>query len=112
MRTDLRPQPPALSGAQRRYLRGLAQRQKPAVWVGEGDASAGALQSLDAALRARELVKVRMRSPADKRASAESLARATGAALCGVVGHTAVLYRPHPEPDRRRIDLPGAPAHD
>lgn len=105
-------QPPSLSGAQRRYLRGLAQREKPVVWLGETGASPGVLQSLDEALRARELVKVRMRAPADKKGAARALAAASGAALCGLVGHTAILYRPHPEPAQRKIQVPEAGPRD
>ena len=35
---------------------------------------------------------------------AQQLAEASGAALCGIVGHTVVLYRPDPE--KPRIELP------
>jgi len=30
-------------------------------------------------------------------AAAAALATGTGAALCGLVGHVVILYRPHPE---------------
>jgi RNA-binding protein len=69
-------------------------------------ASPGALRSLDEALSARELVKVRMRAPTDKKRTAEELAASAGAALCGLIGHTAILYRPHPVPEERLIELP------
>jgi RNA-binding protein len=72
--------------------------------IGEGGLSPAVLQALDAALTAHELVKVRLRQPEDKRAAARDLATASGAALCGVVGHTVILYRPDPESPR--IELP------
>jgi RNA-binding protein len=93
-------------------LRGLAQREKPVVWLGEAGTSPGVLRSLDEALSARELVKVRMRAPADKRRTAEELAASAGAALCGLIGHTAILYRPHPVPEERLIKLPAAGGSD
>jgi RNA-binding protein len=62
------------------------------------------LRALDDALRAHELVKGRMRAPEDKRALAAELARATGAALAGVIGHTAILYRARP--DDPALELP------
>ena len=31
---------------------------------------------------------------------AQDLAGGVGAALCGLVGHTVILYRPHPETPR------------
>ncbi len=95
---------PVLTGAQRRRLRALAHPLKPLVFVGEAGVSEAVLGALDDALRTHELVKVRLRQPADKRAAARSLAEASGAALCGVVGHTVVLYRP--DPDSPRIEIP------
>ena len=66
--------------------------------------SEGVLRALDKALFDHELIKVRLREPEDKRAMAAALAEGSGAALCGLVGHTAILYRPHPE--KPRIELP------
>ena len=88
---------PTLSGAQKRHLRKLAHGLKPIVFVGEAGVSESVLSALDAALDAHELVKIRLRQPEDKKSAAHALAEATHAALCGVVGHTVVLYRPDPE---------------
>jgi RNA-binding protein len=95
---------PELDGAERRHLRGLAHPLKPVVIVGEGGLSEAVLRALDEALERHELVKVRLRQPQDKKRSARELAEASGAALCGLVGHTVVLYRPHPE--KPKIELP------
>ena len=93
-----RPQKaPELTGAQRRHLRGLAHPLKPIVFVGEAGLSDAVISALEEALSQHELVKVRLRQPADKKSAAEELARRSGAALCGVVGHTVVLFRPDPE---------------
>jgi RNA-binding protein len=94
-----------LAGRQKRYLRSLAQRLAPAAWVGEAGISAGVVRAIDEALARDELVKVRMHDPADKYALAEALAAAAGAELAGLVGHTAILYRAHPE--EPKIVLPG-----
>ena len=95
---------PQLTGAQRRHLRGLAHKVKPIVFVGEGGLSDAVLKALGEALDQHELVKVRLRQPPDKKAAAEELANRSASALCGVVGHTVVLYRPHPETPK--ITLP------
>jgi RNA-binding protein len=95
-----------LNGRQKRYLRALAQRLEPVAWVGGEGIAPGSVRALDAALTAHELVKVRMREPKDKRALAQALAEATGAELAGLVGHTAILYRAHPE--EPKIELPGS----
>ena len=95
-----------LSGRQKRYLRSLAQRLEPVAWVGGEGIAPGSIHAVDAALTAHELVKVRMREPEDKHALAQALADATGAQLAGLVGHTAILYRAHPE--EPEIELPGS----
>ncbi len=97
---------PTLSGAERRYLRGIASTERPVVWIGGEGLSAGAIQSVREALDARELIKVRLRTPDDKKGTARDLAKRSGAALCGLIGHTVILYRPGPDPERRRIQLP------
>jgi len=92
-----------LTGRQRRELRGRAQRIEPSVFVGDAGVTDGVLRALDEALRSHELVKVRMRQPADKKAMAATLGSATGATLLGLVGHTVLLYRANletPEPER------------
>lgn len=104
--SDDSPPAPTLTGAQRRHLRSLAHPIKPIVFVGEGGLSDPVLRALDEALDQHELVKVRLRQPPDKKAAAAELSRRSGAALCGVVGHTVVLYRPHPESPK--ITLPAA----
>ncbi len=89
-----RPQAPALTGAQRQSLRGQAHSLKPLVQVGHEGVTDAVLDALDEALLAHELVKVRLHAPVDKRADAASLAEGARAALCGLVGHTVILWRP------------------
>jgi len=98
---------PQLSSHQRKALRGLANPLRAVVYVGEAGVSDAVLRALDEALLAHELVKVRLRAPEDKKATARAIAERSGAALCGLVGHTVILYRPHPE--NPRIQLPEHP---
>ncbi len=100
-----------LDSSQRRQLRGLAHPLKPVVFVGEGGISPAVTKALDDALTSHELVKIRLRQPKDKQAAARELAEATASALCGVVGHTIVLYRPNPEEPRIQLSK-GARAGD
>jgi RNA-binding protein len=86
-----------LTGRQRRHLRGLANPRKPLVQVGEAGISEAVLQALNSALESHELVKVKLQQPADKKADARLLADKTGSELCGLVGHTVILYRRSPE---------------
>jgi RNA-binding protein len=89
---------PVLSSAERKNLRGRAMALKPAVLVGRAGVSASVIASADAALAREGLIKVRIEAPdrAARAAALDQLATATGAAVCGQVGHTASLFRPKP----------------
>lgn len=100
----------SLSGHQRKYLRGLAHHKKPVVLVGQQGASAEVLGAIRTALNDHELIKVRMREPEDKLALSEALSQSTDSVLCGLVGHTLILYRAHP--DQPKIQLPRAEPSD
>ena len=95
---------PLLAGFQRKYLRKLAHNAKTLVQVGDAGLTETVHAAVDAALRDHELVKVRLHEPEDKKASARELARRSGSELAGLVGHTVILYRRHP--DEPRIELP------
>jgi RNA-binding protein len=100
---------PVLAAGQRRDLRAQAHALSPLVQVGHGGVSAEVLTAVSRALQDHELIKVRLHEPEDKRGMAEALAEGTRSALCGLVGHTVILYRPHPKPraprttDARRV---------
>lgn len=93
-----------MQGFQKKYLRGLAHGLKPVVLVGQAGVTPAVVEAVDEALRAHELIKVRLHEPEDKKATAAQLAESTGAELCGLVGHTVILYRRHP--DKPTIELP------
>lgn len=93
-----------LTGRQRKFLRGLAHGFEPLVHVGGAGVTEAILRAVDAALTAHELIKVRLHQPAAKHDDAEALAAGTGAALCGLVGHVVILYRPHPEKPTIKLD--------
>lgn len=99
-----RPSPPDLTGAQRQHLRGRAHGLEPVVQVGQAGLTDAVVQAVDQALAAHELIKVRLHRPEDKRGTAAALAERAGGALCGLIGHTVILYRPHPTRPRIRLD--------
>ncbi|MBJ81161.1 MAG: ribosome assembly RNA-binding protein YhbY [Myxococcales bacterium] len=86
-----------LASYQRKWLRSKAHNLNPVVLLGDSGLTSNVLDAIDAALLAHELIKVRLRKPEDKKAMAQSIADQSGAAMCGLVGHTVILYRPHPE---------------
>ncbi len=102
--TDSAPNPGTLAGYQRKHLRKLAHGLKPVVSVGDGGLSDAVGRALDDALEHHELVKVKLHRPDDKKAAAAELARMGRAELCGLVGHTVILYRRNDE--KPRIEVP------
>ena len=86
-----------LGSKQRRYLKTLAHHLRVTVQVGSNGVTDGVIGAVDDALLRHELIKVRMREPEDKKGAAKALATSTESCLCGLVGHTVILYRPHPE---------------
>jgi len=98
-----------LKGFQKKYLRGLAHKLQPVVYIGQKGVTATVIDTLAAALRAHELVKVKFVENKEKEAKRRfctELEERTGADLAGLIGHVAILFRPHPEPDKRKIVLP------
>ena len=98
-----------LTGSQRKYLRGLAHDLRPAAQIGKEGLTDAVAASIDATLTARELVKVQILAERDERAEiAAALEPRLGCECVGTIGKMAILYRQHPDPERRRIELPAA----
>ena len=98
-----------LTGSQAKYLRGLAHGLKPVVFVGQKGVTDALLASATAALAHHELIKIKFvdfKEKKQKRAVARTIEEKTGAALAGMIGHIGIFYRPHDEPEKRRIVLP------
>jgi RNA-binding protein len=95
-----------LSSKERAELRAEAHHLSPAVHVGHQGVTPTLIQSLDDALRTRELVKIALSKNADDkpRDLANRLAGELGADVVQVIGRTATLYRENSELERK----PGA----
>jgi RNA-binding protein len=86
-----------LKGFQRTWLRGRAHELKPLVQVGQSGVTDAVVKAVAQALLDHELIKVRLHEPKDKKGMAAELAERTGAEMCGLTGHTVILYKPHPK---------------
>ncbi len=96
-----------LTGAQKKYLRGLAHGLKPVVHVGRNGLTEGVFESLDQALDSHELIKVKLRADRDeKRELAAAIDARLGSVQVGAIGHVAIFYRQARDPERRSIRLP------
>jgi RNA-binding protein len=96
---------PVLDARQRKQLRALAHHLEPIVRVGHAGATDAVVVQVAQALADHELIKVRLYEPEDKRALAAELALRSLSALCGLVGHTVILFRPRPK--QSKIALSG-----
>ena len=87
---------PVLVPAERKRLAGLAHSFEPVVQVGRAGITDGVVAAVSQALLDHELIKVRLHEPEDKHALSSELATRSLSALCGLIGHTVILYKPHP----------------
>ncbi|MCL4708274.1 ribosome assembly RNA-binding protein YhbY [bacterium] len=96
----------ALTGKQRRYLRGLGNELTPVVMIGRNGLSDTVLRTLAEAFNNAELVKVKLQDGFDgvRYDVAEELAKNVSAQLVHVLGKTILLYRRHLE--KPKIILP------
>jgi len=88
-----------LSSKVRAALRAKAHHLPVTVHVGHQGVTDAVRQSLDDALRTRELVKIQFsrNDDADVKNAANDLARAMHADVVQVIGRTATLFRENPE---------------
>ena len=98
-----------LKGFQKKYLRGLAHKLKPTVFIGQKGIAEAVIRSTDEALNAHELIKVKFVDFKEKRQKlkiSDVLSERVNCQAVGMIGHVAIFYRPHKDPDKRRIKLP------
>ncbi len=82
----------------------------PVVFVGHKGVTPAVLDSVQEALDAHELIKLKFIDFKDrhlKAGMAAEIEAQTDSRLAGLIGHTAIFYRRHPDAEKRRITLPG-----
>ena len=98
-----------LTSTQAKYLRGMAHALKPVVLIGQKGLTNELIRSTEEAFERHELIKVKFVDYKEKKQKSE-IARAlearTGSHLAGMIGHIAIIYRQHPDPEKRKIVLP------
>ena len=96
-----------MTAQQRKYLRSLAHKLKPVIYVGKGGVSADILKATETALDDHELIKIKFVEYKEQRKGlADMICRKTSSHLAGMIGHMAIVYRPSRNPKKRRIKLP------
>jgi RNA-binding protein len=97
-----------LKGSQRKYLRGVAHSYKPQVQIGKEGLTENVLGAIGTALEAHELIKVKIAAERDQREQFVPVIEERLDCECvGTVGRMAILYREHPDPEKRKIEVPG-----
>ena len=100
-----------LTSYQKKYLRGLAHNLKPVVFIGQKRMTDQVANSIDDALNAHELIKVKFNEFKKKNETiqiVELIETATDCQLVGIIGHVAIFYRQHEDPEKRKIKVPPA----
>jgi len=94
-----------LTGKQVRHLRGLGHHLHPVVMIGKEEISESLIRSVEEALDAHELIKIKLQEGylMDRKEAAEILAERTGAAVIQILGKTILLFRRSPA---EKIEMP------
>ena len=87
-----------LTPGERKALRAKAHHLQPVVMVGDAGLTAQVEREIEAALRAHELIKIRVLGDdrAERDTLVEAICAATGAAPVQQIGKIIVVYRPRP----------------
>ena len=98
-----------IDSTQAKYLLGMAHGLKPVVFIGQKGLTDALVRSTENAFDDHELIKIKFIDYKEKKQKTEiakALEAQTGSHLAGMIGHIAILYRQHPDPEKRRIVLP------
>lgn len=97
-----------LKGSQKQHLKALAHGLKPVVFIGQKGLTATLAKSMEEALDAHELIKVRFidfKEKELKNALTQEIEKNHGCSKVSMVGHIATFYRRHKDPKKRKIVL-------
>ena len=99
----------ALTPSERRALRARAHAMRPSVTIGGAGLTGAVLKEIDAALKSRELIKIRMLGDGRtaRETALEQICAALEAAPVQLIGKILIVFRPEPE---RRAERAGQPA--
>lgn len=96
-----------LKGSVRTYLRGLAHHLKPVVQLGKLGMTDSFIESVNQALDAHELIKLKFTSfKEQKKVLAKEIEEKTRSEMVGLIGNIAIFYREHHDKEKRKIHIP------
>jgi len=93
-----------LKYSQRKKLKALAHDLRPVIQVGKKGLTDELTAAVDKALLDHELIKMKFVGfKEEKRDIIDAVAASTGCTVVEIIGHVAILYRPHPDEEKRKI---------
>lgn len=98
-----------ITSTQAKYLRGIAHGLKPVVYIGQKGLTDALIRSTEDAFDNHELIKIKFIDHKEKKLKTEiarTLEGRTESHLAGMVGHIAIFYKQHPDPEKRKVVLP------
>ena len=98
-----------LKGYQKKYLKGLVHGMKPLVFVGQKGLSPAVIKAVDESLEKHELIKIKFvdfKEKGRKEEIAGVIEKKTASELVGMIGHIAIFYRQHKDPEKRTVHVP------
>ncbi len=80
---------------QTRKLKARAHSLNPLVMIGQNEVTAAVLKEIDTALKAHELIKIRINAAdkAHRQQMAHAICEQSLAELIDIIGHVAIVYR-------------------
>lgn len=96
-----------LNSKQKKYLKSKANHLKPLIQIGKLGVNEHTLTSIDNALAAHELVKVKFIAfKEEKEQFLDEIVKGSNASFVSLIGHILTLYREHEEVEKRKFKLP------
>ena len=95
-----------LNSRQKKILRAKAHDLKPLILVGKSGVTDGCIQSINEAIEAHELIKVKFIEHKDeKKDLSETISNKTGSEIVGRIGHTIMLFRQNPDLEKQKYTI-------
>ena len=83
-----------LTTRQRAFLKSKAHHLEPVVLIGKNKVTEGTLQSIENALEAKELIKIKLREYKNEKVEiSQYIQEKVQAEIVGIVGFTLILFR-------------------
>jgi RNA-binding protein len=89
-----------------KYLKACAHGMKPVVLIGKNGLSQAVLKAIDEVLLSHELIKIKfIDCKEERRELAQQIVQKTGSSLVTMIGNVLIIYRQHPEAEKRQYEL-------